>query len=413
MDDTATRDKIASDPSIRKLKPEGKPYRVPCVTGHGLCMEISPSGGKLWRLRYRFEGKAKLLALGAYPAVGLADARQRRDEARKLLANGVDPGAAKKAQKAAKAERAANSFEVIAREWFEKKRGEWAKSHADKIIDRLSRDIFPWIGGKPVAEITAPAVLEVLRRIEGRGAVDTAHRAKSDISQVIRYAIATARAERDPCPDLRGALPTPKGKHYAATTTPAQAGELLRAFDGFKGSLIVKTALLLAPLVFVRPGELRQAEWSGIDLDKGEWRYLVTKTKTDQLVPLARQAVALLRELHPLTGHGRYIFPGRDPQRPMSEAAINAALRRLGFDTKTEITGHGFRAMARTLLAEELHQRPEVIEHQLAHKVPDTLGTAYNRTKFIQERTVMMQVWADYLDNLKAGSKVAPPYSVA
>jgi integrase len=198
-----------------------------------------------------------------------------------------------------------------------------------------------------------------------------------------------------------------------AITTPKETAELLRAFDAFRGTFVVRCALLLSPLVFVRPGELRKAEWSGVDLDKGEWRYYVTKTKTEHLVPLSRQAVAILRELYPLTGHGRHVFPGRDPQKPMSDAAINAALRRMGFDTKTEITGHGFRAMARTILHEELHQKPEVIEHQLAHKVPDTLGAAYNRTKFIKERTAMMQIWADYLDSLKVGGEVVPLHSAA
>ncbi|MDR2187928.1 MAG: integrase arm-type DNA-binding domain-containing protein [Azonexus sp.] len=385
-----------SDLAVRTAKPADKPIRL-YDTG-GMYLEVSPSGGKLWRLKYWFEKKQKLLALGKYPEITLSDARERRDQARKLLANGVDPGAVKQAQKAAKAERAANSFEVIALEWIDKKRDGWAASHADKLIGRLKKDVFPWLGGRPIADLTAPEILTVLRRIEGRGAVDTAHRCKSDISQVIRYAIATGRAERDPCPDLRGALATPQGGHFAAVTTPAKVGELLRTMDGFSGGLIVKTALLLAPLVFVRPGELRQAEWADIDLDRAEWRFTASKTKTEHLVPLARQAVALLRDLHPLTGDGRYVFPGR-PGRPLSDGAFNAALRRMGV-AKEEFTMHGWRAAARTLLAEELHQKPEVIEHQLAHKVPDTLGAAYNRTKFIKERTAMMQLWADYLARL-------------
>ena len=229
----------------------------------------------------------------------------------------------------------------------------------------------------------------------------------------MRYAIATGRAERDPCPDLRGALPPAKESNLPSITDPAKVAELLRAIDAFQGTHVVRSALLLAPLIFVRPGELRQAEWSGFDLDKAEWRYFVTKTKTEHLVPLSTQAVMILRDLHPLTGHGRYVFPGRDPQKAMSEAAINAALRRMGYDTKTEITGHGFRAMARTILHEELHQKPEVIEHQLAHKVPDALGTAYNRTQFLKERRVMMQVWADYLGELKVGAEVTPLHDAA
>jgi integrase len=372
----------------------------------GLSILIQPNGGKWWRLRYRFEGVAKMISLGVYPDVGLKEARERRETARKMLADGIDPGANRKAAKAAKSERAANSFEVIGREWFDKHRPTWAASHADKIIARLENDVFPWLGSKAIAEITAPDVLAVLRRIEGRGTLDTAHRASGNCSQIFRYAIATGRAERDPVPDLRGALPPASGNNFAAITDPVKVGELLRAMDAFSGTFVVKSALLLAPLLFVRPGELRKAEWTGIDLGKAEWRYFVTKTKTEHSVPLASQAVAILKELHPLTGHGRFVFPGRDPQRSMSEAAVNAALRRMGYDTKTEITGHGFRAMARTILAEELHQKPEVIEHQLAHAVSDALGTAYNRTKFLKERKAMMQLWADYLDKLKAGAEV-------
>ena len=401
-----------TDTAIRNAKKSEKPVRL--FDGGGLYLEISPSGGKLWRLKYRFGGKEKRLAFGTYPDVTLAEARERREEARKLLANDVDPSEQKKAQKAASQERAANSFEVIAREWFEKYRDTWAPSHSSKIIRRLEVDVFPWLGARPIAEITAPEILAVLRRIEGRGTLDTAHRAGGNCSQVFRYAIATGRAERDPVPDLRGALPPARGSNFAALTDPSKVAELLRAIDAFSGTFTVQCALRVAPLLFVRPGELRQAEWSGIDLEKGEWRYFVTKTKTEHLVPLSTQAVAILSELHPLSGNGRFVFPGgRDPRRAMSEAAINAALRRMGYDTKTEITGHGFRAMARTILAEELQQRPEVIEHQLAHAVPDALGTAYNRTKFLKERRAMMQLWADYLDRLKAGAEVIPLHGSA
>ncbi len=393
-----------SDLSIRNAKPSDKPYKLP--DEKGLFLLIHPNGSKYWRQKYRFNGKEKLLAFGVYPDISLKDARARRDDARKLLANGIDPGEAKKAQKAAGMERAANSFEVVAREWFSKNRDTWAPSHADKIITRLERDVFPWLGSKATTDISAPDVLAVLHRIEKRGTLDTAHRAKGNISQVMRYAIATGRAERDPCPDLRGALPPARETNFPSITDPVKVAELLRAMDAFSGTLVVKAALLLAPLLFVRPGELRQAEWKDFDLDKAEWRYYVTKTKSDHSVPLATQAITILKDLHPLTGHGRYVFPGRDPQKAMSEAAVNAALRRMGYDTKTEITGHGFRAMARTILAEELHQKPEVIEHQLAHKVPDALGTAYNRTKFLKERKVMMQLWADYLEKLKAGAQI-------
>jgi integrase len=400
-----------TDTAVRNAKPGDKPVKM--FDERGLFLIVTPAGGKWWRLRYKFDGKEKLLSLGVYPDVGLKDARERRDAARKLLADAIDPGENRKVQKAAKVERAANSFEAIAREWFAKNRDSWAASHADKIIRRLENDVFPWLGGKAIAEITAPDVLSVLRRIEGRGTIDTAHRAKSNISQVMRYAIATGKAERDPCPDLRGALPPLCHDNFASIIEPAKVAELLRAMDAFSGTFVVKSALLLAPLLFVRPGELRKALWADFDLDKAEWRYFVTKTKTEHSVPLASHAVAILKELHALTGHGRYVFPGRDPQKPMSEAAINAALRRMGYDTKTEITGHGFRAMARTILHEELHQKPEVIEHQLAHKVPDALGTAYNRTKFLKERKAMMQLWADYLDKLKAGAEVIPLHGSA
>lgn len=395
-----------TDTAIRNAKPAEKVQKL--FDGGGLYLEVAPSGGKWWRLKYRFGGKEKRISLGVYPDVGLKEARERRDEARKLLANDIDPGENRKAQKAATVLRAANSFEVICREWLEKWRTTVEPAQHKKALARLKKDVFPWLGGRPIAEIAAPEVLTVLRRIDDRGARYTAHKVKSEISQAFRYAIATGRAERDPCPDLKGAIPPARGENFAAITSPKEAAELLRAIDGFRGTFVVKSALLLAPLLFVRPGELRKAEWTGFDLEKGEWRYLVTKTKTEHLVPLATQAVAILKELYALTGNGRYVFPGRDPQKPMSDAAVNAALRRMGYDTKTEITGHGFRAMARTILHEELHAKPEVIEHQLAHKVPDALGSAYNRTKFLKERRAMMQQWADYLDKLKAGAEVIP-----
>jgi integrase len=256
-------------------------------------------------------------------------------------------------------------------------------------------------------------VLAVLRRIESRGVIDTAHRAKEHISMVMRYAIATGRAEHDPCPDLRGALAHLASRHMAAITDPVKVGELLRAIASYPGTPAVRAALAIAPLVFVRPGELRAARWADIDLEKAEWRYVTSKTKTEHLVPLASQALAILRDLQPVTGAGEYVFPNVRPGRPMSNMAINRALQTMGYDTKTEITGHGFRATARTLLAEELHFPPEVIEHQLAHRVPDTLGTAYNRTKFLKERKAMMQAWADYLDKLKVGAEVIPLRGIA
>ncbi|WP_250481418.1 integrase arm-type DNA-binding domain-containing protein [Caballeronia sp. NCTM5] len=394
-----------TDVGVRNAKPRDKLYRL--FDERGMYLEISTSGGKWWRLKYRFGGKEKRLSLGVYPDVSLKEARERRDEARKLLANGIDPGIERKVQKAATVERAANSFEAVAREWFARQAPGWAASHADKIMGRLEKDVFPWLGGRAIAEIRPPEVLAVLRRVEARGALDTAHRVHQNCGQVFRYAVATGRAERDISSDLRGALPPARHTHFASVTEPTEVASLLRALDAFQGTFVVQCALRLAPLLFVRPGELRSAEWVQFDLDKAQWRYTVSKTRTEHLVPLATQAVALLRELHALTGQRKFVFPGRDVKKPMSGAAINAALRRMGFDTKTEITGHGFRAMARTILHEQLRFPSEVIEHQLAHKVPDSLGTAYNRTKFIDDRILMMQKWADYLDELKRPDEMA------
>jgi integrase len=395
-----------TDTQIKVIKPEAKARKL--ADEKGLYLLLQPTGAKLWRLKYRFGGKEKLLALGSYPDVGLKDARNRRDEARKLLADGVDPCELRKAQKAAGEIRAANSFEVICREWLEKWRTTVEPAQHTKALARFEKNVFPWLGGRPIAEITAPEVLAVLRRVDERGARYTAHKVKSEISQTFRYAVATGRAERDPCPDLRGAIPPAKGENFAAITDPKEVGALLRAIDAFRGTFIVKSALLLAPLVFVRPGELRKAEWSEIDFDKQEWNIPAKRMKARQphLVPLSTQSMAILRELQPLTGRGVHIFAGRDPKKPMSEAAVNAALRRMGYDTKTELTGHGVRAMARTILHEEMGVDRDVIEHQLSHRVPDALGSAYNRTKFIKERRSMMQRWADYLDKLKAGADV-------
>jgi len=389
-----------TDIAIRKIKPAEKLRKV--TDGAGLYLEVAPSGGKLWRYAYRFGGKQKLLALGKYPDISLQEARKRHAEARERLAQGFDPSAVKQAQKAAGKERVANSFEVVAREWFATWKTDKAESHYSKVIARLEKDVFPYIGNRPISEIKAPDVLSVLRRIESRNIVDTAHKAKYSISQVFRYAVASGRAEHDPCPDLRGALKPIKESHYPALTEPEKVAELLRAIDGYKGGPVVRAALRLAPLVFVRPGELRAAKWAEIDLDRAEWKYTVSKTKTEHLVPLASQAVEILRDLYSLTGDGEYVFPNVRPGRPIADATLNRALQTMGYDTATEMTAHGFRAMARTLLAEQLGFAPEVIEHQLAHKVSDPLGAAYNRTKFLAERKVMMTAWADYLDGLKA-----------
>ena len=391
-----------TDTGIRKAKHTDKPRKL--TDGAGLYLLLNPKGSRWWRWDYRYLGKRKTLSMGTYPDTGLADARSRRDEARKLLAAGVDPGENRKATRAATEDRAANSFEVVGREWFGKQKANWVKGHADKILLRLENDIFPWLGSRPIADVTAKQLLTTINRIVDRGAVESAPRALQNCGQVFRYAIVTGRAERNPAADLRGALPTVKPTHHAAITDPDKVGGLLRAIDVYVGTFVTKCALRLAPLVFVRPGELRQAEWGEIELDDAAWNIPGEKMKMGEphLVPLSEQAVAILRELQPLTGRGRYVFPSaRSPKRPMSNNAVLSALRRMGFD-KDEMSGHGFRAMARTILDETLHFRPDYIEHQLAHAVRDPNGRAYNRTAHLAERRKMMQAWADYLDALKA-----------
>ncbi|PTD96401.1 tyrosine-type recombinase/integrase [Pseudothauera lacus] len=393
-----------NDIAVRQAKPTDKARKL--ADERGLYLLVQPTGGKLWRLDYRFDGKRKTLALGGYPDVSLAEARKRRDQARELLAAGTDPGAAKKAGKQARVEAVANGFEAIGREWHKRKSAMWTASTQEKTLAVLEKDLFPWLGSRPVGEIAAPELLLTLRRIEERGAIDTAHRAKQTAGQIFRYAIATGRADRNPAADLQGALTPVAKKHFPAITDAGEVGPLLRAIEAYKGSLIVRSALRLAPMLFVRPGELRQAEWSEIDIDHGEWRIPAEKMKKrrEHIVPLARQAVEILRDLQPLTGHGRYVFQGvRDHGKPMSEGTVNNALKRMGYDTKKEITGHGFRAMARTILHEVLGVDAAVIEHQLAHQVPDLLGATYNRTKFLPQRKAMMQAWADYLDMLRKG----------
>ena len=385
---------------VQSAKPKDKSYKL--SDGRGLYLEISPSGGKWWRYKYRFEGKEKRISLGTYPDISLAKARDNHITARKLLAEGIDPSEDRKSKKAIKKINAENSFEQVARAWWESHMQNKATSHKNKVIRRFELYLFPWIGNKPISGITSPQVLEVIRRIEKLNITETAHRTLQTTGQVFRYAVQNGYALRDVTVDLKGAIPPTKTKHMAAFTEPKQVAELLRAIDEFKGTLTVQCALKLSPLVFTRPSELRQAKWKDIDLDAGLWCYLVSKTKTDHLVPLSTQAVEILRTIQPLSGHGEYVFQGgHSPRRPMSEAAINAALKRMGYDTQSEITGHGFRAMARTILHERLNIDPHIIEHQLAHKVPDTLGAAYNRTKFIEQRKIMMQSWADYLDALK------------
>ena len=396
-----------TDIAIKGAKPKDKPYKL--SDGGGLYLEVAPSGGKWWRYKFRFGGKELRLSLGTYPDVGLKDARARHAVERKKLSVGINPSDNRKAEKTASKIAATNGFEVVAREWAKSYFTNKTASHQERTMRRLENYIFPWLGNKAVSEINAPQILEVVKRIENLNKLETAHRTLQATSQVFRYAVQTGRALRDPCVDLRGALPATVVKHMAAFTEPKQIAELLRAIDGFTGSFTVQCALRLSPLVFTRPSELRTAKWADIDLEAKEWRYRVSKTNTMHLVPLSTQAAKLFADMHPLSGHGEFVFQGgHDPKKPMSAAAINAALKRMGYDTQQDITAHGFRAMARTILHERLNIDPYIIEHQLAHKVPDALGAAYNRTKFIEQRKAMMQQWADYLDELKAGAKVIP-----
>lgn len=400
--------------TVQNAKHGEKPQKL--FDGGGLYLLIQPTGGKLWRLKYRFGGKEKLVSLGTYPEVSLKDARERRDKARQDLAQGIDPSAKRKAEKTSRATAASNSFEAVAREWhLTIHTPKVSAAHAARTLVRLEQDIFPWLGALPVPDITPPKLLETMRRIEARGAIETAHRALQACGQVFRYAIATGRAERNPAADIQGALKPVLVQHMPAITDPKRVGELLRSIEAYQGLPVTRAALQLAPLVFVRPGELRQAEWAEFDLDGALWRIPSTRMKRTKaqkamglphLVPLPRQAVEVLRELHPLTGHGRYVFPSlRGGARPMSDNAVLSALRRMGYP-KDEMTGHGFRAMARTMLAERLGIDEAVIEAQLAHSVKDSLGRAYNRTEFVDQRRAMLQTWADHLDKLRKGGDV-------
>lgn len=389
--------------AIRNAKPSNRLYKL--YDGLGLFMFVTPKGGKWWRFKYRFDGKEQLLSLGTFPDVSLSEAREKRDSARKYLAKEppVNPSEVRKSIKRTNKLNSENSFEALARECIEITFKTKTESHKQRTLRRLEVYIFPFIGKKAISEITALEVLEAVRRPQNQNKIETAHRALQATGQVFRYAVQTGRADRDVTIELKNGLPSTNIKHMASITDPKEVADLLRAIDGFKGTFTVECALKLAPLVFVRPGELRRAKWADIDLEVNEWRYLVTKTNTEHIVPLSKQAVKILREIHSLSGHGEFVFQGgHDPKKPMSDAAINASLKRMGYDTQTQITGHGFRAMARTILHERLNVDPNIIEHQLAHAVPDNLGGAYNRTKFLDQRKVMMQQWADYLDELKA-----------
>lgn len=390
--------------AVRNAKAAEKPYKLSDEKGMYLWVTRS---GKYWRFDYRFAGKRKTLALGVYPEITLANARDRRDDARKLLANDTDPSLVKAIKKQSKHEAAENTFEAIAREWYASRLPNWAPATASKVKRFLENDLFPWLGKRPVKEIGAADLLATVRRVESRGALELAHRIREYAGQVFRYAVATGRAERDPSGDLRGALPPVKSKHHSSIIEPKAIGELLRAIDGYTGSFVTKCALQLAPLVFVRPGELRHAEWSEIDLNAAEWRIpgVKMKMKDRHIVPLSKQAVEILKSIQPLTGSGKYVFPGlRTHDRPMSENTVNAALRRLGYE-QNEMTGHGFRSMASTLLHEQGWPH-EAIERQLAHAERNAVSAAYNYAEHLPKRRQMMQAWSDYLGGLKAGAQI-------
>lgn len=396
-----------TDLAVKGAKPETRPQKL--SDERGLFLLINPTGGKYWRWSYRFDGKQKTLALGTYPDVSLLDARNRRDDARKLLASGTDPSAAKAKAKSLRKDQVANSFESVALEWLEKQKPLWSEKHAVKILARLENDVFKKLGSKPIADIEAPDVLDVLRKIEDRQAFYYAGRVRQTIGQVMRYAVATGRTRYDPIPALRDALTVHVKKHMASVTDPKRVGPLLLKFEEFKGTHTVGCALRLAPLVFGRIGELRHARWEDIDLDAGVWSLPAEamKKREPHLVPLSRQAIAIFKDMLPISGHLDYVFPSmRNPaDKPMSENTINKALRSLGIDTQQELTGHGFRAMARTILHERLGVNPDWIETQLSHRKKGPLGSAYDRTLFIEQRTAMMQTWADYLDQLKSASR--------
>jgi integrase len=394
---------MLTDVKIKALKPKDKLYAV--SDEKGLYLEVSTTGGKWWRFKYRFDGKQKRLSVGTYPDVGLKQAREQRDQLRKQIANGVDPSNIRKAEKLSNAGQL--SFEFVAREWHQKFKHRWSEKYALNTINRLEREVFPFIGSKNINDIKAPELLAVLRRMESRGILETAHRVHQKCGQIFRYAVATGRAERDPSTDLKGALPPVKVKHHASIIEPQQIGGLLRAINGYSGSFVTICALRLAPLVFVRPGELRHAEWTEFDLEKAEWRIPAEKMKmaSVHIVPLSKQSLAVIEALKPVTGSGKYLFPSiRTKTRPMSENTVNGALRRLGY-TGDEMVGHGFRSMASTILNEQGWNR-DAIERQLAHSERDGVRAAYNYAEYLPERKRMMQAWANYLDGLAAGADV-------
>ena len=397
----AVTDKL-TEVAVKNAKPDNKTKKM--ADGGGMYLEVTPTGAKYWRLKYRFAGKEKRLALGVYPDISLKEARKRRQDAKSLLTEGVDPSEQKRQEKLALFQNAENDFRSVAMQWYEKQCPHWSESTVKRTGWLLEKNLIPWLGYRPVAEITPPELLAVLRKTEEQGFLETAHRAKQVAGQVFRYAVASGLAERDVSQDLKGALAKPKKKHFAAITEPKDVGKLLRAMDAYQGTVVVKAAMLLSPLLICRPGELRQLEWSEVNFDEKRIELPVSKMKTREqahIIPLATQAEEILRELYLHTGRGKYVFPSqRGASRPLSDNGVRTALRAMGYDNET-MTPHGFRAMARTILDEVLGFRPDYIEHQLAHAVRDPNGRAYNRTAHLEARRKMMQKWADYLLSLK------------
>lgn len=394
-----------TDVAIRNAKPGERAYKL--TDGHGLYLLVNPDGGKYWRLKYRYGGKEKLLALGVYPEVKGADARQQRDDAKRLLKTGLDPSAVRKAQKHATVVASSNTFESIACEWVKQQQNRWVPEHATRVLASLEEEIFPALGSRPISAITAPELLAALRKIESRGALETAQRVLQRSDAVFRYAVATGRAERSPAGDLRGALKAPKREHRHALSA-ADLPEFLRKLDAYDGHAQTKLAIRMQVLTWVRPGELRGAEWAEFDLEAAEWRIPGERMKMRQphIVPLARQALEALEQLRPLTGGGKYLFPNQSNARAcMSENTVLFAIYRMGYHSRA--TGHGFRATASTILNEQ-GWRADAIERQLAHKEPNKVRAAYHRSEYLDERRKMMQAWADYLDTFAAGDKVTP-----
>jgi len=396
-----------SDTAIKNAKAApDKAFKMP--DEKGMYLLVHQNGSKYFRFDYRFNGKRKTLALGVYPDTTLKAARAKRDDAREQIAKGIDPGLMRKIEKAGSAE---NTFSAVAKEFIEARKYKWSDSHRAHVEQCFERDVYPWLGDRPLKDVSAVEVLATLRRIVDRGALETAARTKQFIGQAIRYGIATGRAERDVTADLRGALPSPVRGHFAAITEPKPLGQLLRDIDAYKGSFVVRTALQLQPLIFARPANLAAAEWSEFDLDAAEWRIAADKMKMKDahIVPLSRQAVALLRDIYPLTGNTKFVFSSyqgkTDCDPHINREAIGAALRRMGY--KGEHTTHGFRTTASTLLHEQgFHS--DMIERQLSHAERNRIKAAYNRAQHLPERRLMMQAWADYLDGLKNGAEVIP-----